>query len=149
MSKPESITHPLFGELRWDDQSESWFAQVRDSAGEWLDVVIEPGDEERHSVVERAASLFQRALPAEPRIQRAAVRQELLELYNDTWRRNDDPELTANDLIARLKFTFIKLQPGWDNPVTLSYDAGDLFGEHAVDVELDEKLRVTGTDLVG
>ncbi|HVL12841.1 MAG TPA: hypothetical protein VM529_09755 [Gemmata sp.] len=74
MSTPDSLTHPVFGEIRWDEQSGWWYAQVRDAAGEWLDVFIEPDEGDRIAAVEPAAELYRRALKAERRIIKAAIR---------------------------------------------------------------------------
>lgn len=146
---PETLTHPVFGELRWEEQSGWWFAQVNDASGEWLDVIVDPGGGDRLAAVEAAADLYQRALAAERRVIRDATRDELLELYNDAW-RGEDPELTAGQFLERLEFTFIRLCPDADViPIVMSYAAGELFGGHAVDVELDHDLNVTGTNLVG
>jgi hypothetical protein len=144
-----TLKHPVFGKLQWQAQYGWWFAQVRDASGEWLEIVVDPGDDDRMAVIEPAAALYKKAIRSERRILRDAVRLELLELYNDTWRRSGDPKLSTTAFIEQLEFTFIKLQPGWDIPVILSYGAGDLFGGHSVDVEVDAKLKVIDVDLVG
>jgi len=137
----------VFGKLRWEERG-VWFAQVRDSSGEWLDVVVEPGDGDRTAVVEPAAALYKKVIRSERRILRDAVRLELLELYNDVWVQ-DETALTAGQLIEQLEFQFLAITPDSDPPVVLGYDAGDLFGGHTVDVEVDDKLKVVGTNLVG
>ena len=73
----------------------------------------------------------------------------MLELYNETWRRGNDRKLTAGQLLDRLEFVYIGLRPTWDSSIVLSYAAGELFGGHSVDVEVDADLQVTDTDLVG
>jgi hypothetical protein len=144
---PDALNHPIFGEVRWQEEYGWWFAQVRDAAGEWLDVVIEPDEGDRRAVIEPAAQLSTRALKAERQIIKAAIRSELLELYNDTWRQEGERKLTADQLLGRLEFVYIGLRPTWDVPIILSYAAGDLFGGHSVDVEAD--LQVIDTGLVG
>ena len=146
---PETLTHPVFGEARWQEQYGWWFAQVRDAAGEWLDIVIQPGDGDRLASIEPAAELYRRAVKSERRIIRAAIRDELLELYNDTWRQGDEPKLTAGQFLDRLEFVYIGLRPTWDVPIVFSYAAGELFGGHCVDVEVDGDLQVIDTTLVG
>lgn len=146
--KPETLHHPTFGELRWDDKGQWWFTQIRDKAGEWLDVVIDPGDGDRLAVVEAAAELYRRAIPEEPRILKQAIKQELLELYNDVWVQ-DGVQLTASQLAKQLQFSFIKLQPDFCVPIILSYEAGDLFAGHCVDVEVDNQLQVIDVNLIG
>lgn len=147
--QPETVTHPVFGELRWEADSGWWYTQVRDAAGEWLDVVVEPDGEDRLTFLARAAELYSRTIRAERRLLRTAVGKELLELYNDTWRRSDEPELTADEFISRLKFAYVAIRPDWDTAVVLSYNAGELFGGHSVDVELDSQLRYLDVNLIG
>src|SRR6516165_4729611 len=101
----ELNTHPVFGELRWEQEYGWWSTQVRLSAAERLDVIVNPGDDDRFAFIESAAKLYCRAMRAERRILRDALREELLELYNDTWRRGEEPELTAKELMSRLKFS--------------------------------------------
>jgi hypothetical protein len=142
-----TLKHLVFGKLRWEERG-VWFAQIRDSSGEWLDVVVDPGDGDRMAVIEPAAALYKKATRSERRILRDAVRLELLELYNDTWAQDGD-KLTAKQLIEQLEFVFLSLEPDSDIPIVLGYEAGDLFGGHTVDVEVDAKLKVIDVDLVG
>jgi len=142
----ESLTHAVFGELRWEAESSWWFTQMRLPSGDWLDVIVDPGDEDPSAFVERAAGLFRRAMDAERRILHEAVRGRVLDLH-DAWGREDEPRLTAEGLEERLELTFVRLDTV--APVVLSYWPGDLFGGHSVDVTVDEKLRVTGVGLVG
>lgn len=142
----ESLTHAVFGELRWEAESDWWFTQVRLPSGDWLDVVVDPGDEDPSAFVEQAAALFRQAMDAERRILHEAVRARVLDLY-DAWRQEDEPRLTAEGLEGQLELTFIRLDTV--APVVLSYWAGEVFGGHSVDVTVDEKLRVTGVGLVG
>jgi hypothetical protein len=72
-----------------------------------------------------------------------------LALFNDVWRQSDEPVLTADELVSQLTFTFIQVSPAAACAVILSYDAGELFGGHSVDVELDSELRYLGVHLIG
>jgi hypothetical protein len=143
----ELNTHPVFGELRWEQEYGWWSTQVRLSAAERLDVIVNPGDDDRFAFIESAAKLYCRAMRAERRILRDALREELLELYNDTWRRGEEPELTAKELMSRLKFSLIEIDTVV--PITLNYEAAGLFGGHSVAVEVDEELQFQDIDLQG
>lgn len=145
---PDRVHHPVFGELRWEAGRDVWTTEYRDAAGELVEVVVNPGDGDRLTCLDRAADLYTRAVRAEPRILRTAIREELLELYNETW-AVELPRLTAKQLAARLTLAFLKLWPDGPVPITLGYEAGDLFGGHSVDVEVDENLRFLDIDLVG
>ena len=143
----DSITNPVFGNLRWEPQYSWWFTQVSRPSGELLDVIVEPGDGDRVAFLKQAARLYPRVMKAERRILREAIREELLELYNDVWRQGDEPRLTAHELMDRLQLSLVNL--GTVVPVTLSYEAGELFGGHGVAVEVDDELRFEDIDLRG
>src|SRR4051812_6822640 len=142
----DSLTHAVFGELRWEAESSWWFTQMRLPSGDWLDGIVDPGDEDPSAFVERAAPLFRRAMDAERRILHDGVRTKVLELH-DAWRQDDESALTAEELEEQLELTFVRIDT--IAPVVLSYYPGDMFGGHSVDVTVDEQLRVTGVGLVG
>ena len=142
----ESLTHAVFGELRWEAESSWWFTQMRLPSGDWLDVIVDPGDEDPSTFIEQAATLFRRAMDAERRILHEAVRGRMLDLY-DAWRQEGEPELSAAGLEERLELTFVRLDTV--SPIVLSYWPAEVFGGHSVDVMVDERLRVTGVGLVG
>ena len=145
----ESITHPDLGELRWDEQSSWWVTEFRLSSGKSLDVFIDPAEEDRLGFLEPAAKLFRWALGSEPSVLREAIRAELLELYNETWRQGSDPVLTAEELAGRLVWSVVEVSASDIVPVTFTYGAGDLFGGHCVAVEVGAKLRFRDIDLQG
>jgi hypothetical protein len=142
----ESLTHAVFGELRWEAESSWWFTQMRLPAGDWLDAIVEPGDEDPAAFVERAATLFRRAMDAERKILHEAVQVRVLDLH-DAWRQEDEPRLTAEGLEEQLELTFVRLDSV--APLVMSYWPGEVFGGHSVDVTVDDQLRVTGVTLVG
>ncbi len=142
----ESLIHPVFGNLQWEEKFSWWFAQIRQASGEWLDVIVDPGDDDPAGFVERASRLYIRAMEAERELLREAVNTKLLDLY-ETWRQEDEPKLTAEELKDRLVLTFVRIDT--IIPITLSYDLGDVFGEHSVDVNVDSRWQIKGVDLVG
>jgi hypothetical protein len=142
----ESLTHPVFGDLQWEGQFSWWFTQIRLESGEWLDVIVDPGDDDPRAFVGRAAQLYCRAMDAEPEILQEAIQQKILDLY-ETWRQVGEPELTAAELTAQLDLTFVRIDTVV--PITLSYVLGDVFGGHSVDVQLNERLQVREVNLAG
>ena len=142
----ESLTHPVFGDLRWEGRFSWWFTQVRLESGEWLDVIVDPGDDDPSAFVGRAAQLYCQALDAEPEILQEAVQKKISDLY-ELWRQVGEPKLTAEELTDRLELTFVRIDPVV--PITLSYVLGDVFGGHSVDVQVNERLRVRGVNLTG
>lgn len=139
----ETRTHPVFGELVWQSEYSYWLAKF----GERLEVIVDPGDLDRDAFLEPAAKLFERVRKAEPRILRKAINEDLLELYNGTWRRNANPELSATELAAQLVLGLIEIGQGI--PVILHYEAGHLFGNHIIALELDEQLQFGAADFRG
>lgn len=142
----ESLTHPVFGELRWEAENSWWFTQMLRPSGDWLDVIVDPGDEDPAAFVERAATLFRQAMDAERRIRHEVVRGWVLALH-DAWRQEDEPAPTAEELEERLELTFVRLDTVC--PVVLSYWPGEVFGGHSLDGTVDERLQVAGVGLVG
>jgi hypothetical protein len=143
---PESFTHPVFGHLRWEGQYSWWFTQIRLPSGDWLDVIVDPGDDDPIPFVERAAELYRRAMDAERQVLDEAIRRRILDLY-EAWRQTDEPQLTAGELKDRLEFTFVRIDTV--GPITLSYLLGDVFGGHSVDVRVNEECQVVDVGLVG
>jgi hypothetical protein len=144
----ETLEHPILGVLEWEAEYGYWFTQYQLPDGEWLDLTVDPGDGDRYGFLKRAADLFLWALKNERRLLREAIEAELLELYNDTWRQ-DEPVLDAEDFEAGLEWHFLALSASEIVPVVFSYGAGEMFGGHSVDVELDAELTYLDVDLVG
>ena len=69
-------------------------------------------------------NLSPEALKAERRIIRAALKAELLELYNETWRQRADPVLTAAEMTDLLQWSLLEISASEIVPVTFSYEAG-------------------------
>ncbi len=145
----ETLSHPVFGELAWLPDYSHWFAQIPQADGYYLDVIVNPCDGDRHAFVEPAAKLYKWALKNKRRILADALREELLELYNDTWRQCDEPELTADELTARLELALVVVSASDIVPVEFSYLAGDLFGGHHPTIGVDAELRFRDIDLRG
>ena len=114
----EWLTHPVFGDLRWEGEASWWFTQIRQESGEWLDVIIDPDDDDTSAFIERAAQLYCRTMAAEREILQEAIQKGLLNLY-DKWRQADEPELTAEDLKNQCDLTFVRIDTV--TPTTLSY----------------------------
>jgi hypothetical protein len=142
----ESLTHPVFGKLKWEENNLWWFTQIRQESGEWLDVIVDPGDDDPSVFVERASQLYRQAMNAERELLQKAIKEKLLDLY-ETWRQEDEPKLTAEELQDQLELTFVRIDTVI--PITLSYDLGDVFGGHSVDVEVDRQLQFVRANLVG
>src|SRR6516162_1401957 len=103
----EHLTHPVLGTLGWLPEYAHWFAQHALPSGGQLDVIVDSGDGDRFEFLSRAAELYRWAMDNERRLLAEALRAELLELYNDTWRQGDEPVLSATELAARLEWQLL------------------------------------------
>lgn len=74
---------------------------------------------------------------------------ELPELYSDTWRRDDEPILSEEELTANLRWQLLCVSPDDDVPVTFTYDADDLLGGHIVAIEVNGETNFREIDLKG
>jgi hypothetical protein len=145
----DDLTHPIFGTLRWEPDDGTWFTQVHVTSGDVIDLLITPYDEDRFAFLTRASELFQWAMVNERRILAQAVEVELLELYNNTWRRGVEPVVSAADLMAKLEWHVLCVNADAAVSLDYGYGAGALFGNHGLSVEVDENLRFRGIDLLG
>lgn len=145
----EYLTHPVLGTLGWLPEFSHWFAQLPLPSGEQMDLIVDPGDGDRHEFLPRAAELFQWAMANERQVLANAMSAELLELYNDTWRQGDEPELSADVLAERLVWQSLTVSASDIVSVEFSYDAGELFGHHGITVEVDESLGFRDIELRG
>jgi hypothetical protein len=64
----EHLTHPVLGTLGWLPEFTHWFTQLRLPSGDWLDVIVDPAEEDRFGFLSRAAELFTWAFANEPRV---------------------------------------------------------------------------------
>jgi hypothetical protein len=142
----KELLHPVFGPLRWDVPYSWWVGGIEDSDGSIIELVLDPGDDERYNFLAGAAALFMRLEDAKERILRQAVDSKVFELY-ETWRNERERNLTVGGLIKELELMFIRIDTSV--PITLSYALGDVFGGHAVDVTVNEDLKVVGVSLTG
>ena len=149
VKSPEVLNHTALGLLRWEQEYEWWSTSLLLPSEMWLDVIVDPADQDRFEFLPRAAELFRWALENERQILAEAIRSELLELFNDVWRRNEEPALTGEDLTARMEWTLLSVSGIENVPVEFGYHAGDLFGGHGVVVVVDRELRFADVDLRG
>ncbi len=145
----EHLTHPVLGTLGWLAEFSHWFTQLALPSGGQLDVIVDPCDGDRLEFLPRASELFQWAISNERQVLARAMRAELLELYNRTWRQSDEPKLSAKELTGRLEWQLLEIKASDFIPVEFGYGAGGLFGGHGVVVEVDAELQFHDVDLRG
>jgi hypothetical protein len=150
MAEPhDHALHPVLGELRWDEEGSAWTGSFALAEGRVVELSICSDGGDRRGSLEPAAGLFTWALENQSRLLDIALRAELLVLYNDTWRAQDAPPLTAEELAGRLQWGLLELSDSDPVPVRFVYQAGSLFGHRAVVVEVDTEGQYHDIDLWG
>jgi hypothetical protein len=144
-----TLTVPPIGTLQWRAEYGWWEAHVTLPSGGQLDVILNPGDEDREAFAFQAAARFQWALDNERRLLGEAADAELLELFNDDWRQGDEGVLARDEFIAALKLELLEISHIESAHIEFSYNAGELFGGHTVTVQVDGEGRFCDTDLRG
>ena len=139
----ETLTHPVFGVLKWDPKHSYWFTQRELPGGGRLDVQVSPHKGDLDGFLKRAADLFLWALKNERRVLREAIQAYLLDLYNDGWRQEEDPVLTAEEFEGELTWEGLDISESEIVLVEFWYSDGgrDLFGGHVIVIEMDDQLR--------
>ena len=123
-----------------------WEAAISQKPGYDLKITIFPDGEDPQSFIETAARLYLEAMKRQQFLLHEAVQKELLELYNDCWRQ-DDVVLTFDKFVRHLRLDAFSVDT--TIPITLYYDAGDLFGGHAVAMDIDRNFVYQQYDLRG
>ena len=145
----EYVAHPVLGTLHWLPEFSHWYVQLAFAPSGQLDLIVDPGDGDRHEFLSRAAELFQWAMVNERRVLADAMQARLLELYNNSWRQDGEPEMSSDALTAQLDWQLLTVSACNLVPVEYSYDAGELFGYHGVTIEVDAELQFRDIDLRG
>lgn len=144
----EFLTHPVFGTLGWLPQYLHWFAQPTRANGTRPDVILDPHDGDRYAFLPRAAELFLWAIDHQEALLDEAIRSMLLELYNERWCQEGDPELDAAAFKDVLCWDLLTIRAWTVQPVEFGYDPGELFGGHCLTVRVDGELRYRGAGLM-
>lgn len=140
------VTHPVLGELRWTKQAGEWVGRTSNAPGGWgVAVVDEHGTTER---LDASVALYLKAVRAERKILRTALREEVLELYNESW-SGGTGEFGEGELLSRLRLEVVSVNVDGYTAVELYYDGTELFGGHVLVIELDAKLKYQDCDLRG
>ncbi|AWM39983.1 hypothetical protein GobsT_16180 [Gemmata obscuriglobus] len=140
------IAHAALGELRWTKQSGEWVGRVSSLSGEWSVVIVdEHGSAE---TLNTSVMLYQRAIRAERKILRTALRAEVSDLYNESW-AGGSGELGEGELLSRLRLELVNVDVSGYSAIEFHYDGTELFGGHVLVIELDEKLKYQDCDLRG
>lgn len=127
------------------DRSLSWFTGELAWRGGSVQVHLPAGPDDRPLMVPEARAVVAALADWEDRA-RQRIREDLLELFNDTWRdeESDPAPLSVEAFQARLSLSSFELGEG--RGLTFWYDDGDLFAGHSIEVQgdLDEGFSSAG-----
>lgn len=97
--------------------------------GQNIDILIDPDDVELEKTIDLANKILNKFEFYESKAKRIIV-QEYLELYNDTWRYEDEPELDEKSFGANL--TLISITFLSDSSVDFFYSENGMFDNHTL-----------------
>jgi hypothetical protein len=133
--RPKPIDDAFLGRLKYDDGLEKYVAYPKLAVGS-PEVVVAT------SMTGDAGAILARCLRGmKPLLD--AVTRKMLPLYNKTWR--EGPDLQPPAFRARVtRLSEVEIDK---RRTVLRFDAGDLFGDHAIEVRLASTGKVTGISL--
>jgi hypothetical protein len=146
LRKPVVIVTKRFGDLVLDRSIGLFEADTKWNGREVR--IRFPLDEEEVSelALNTAEALWSEEAEWNMRIEECAV-EELLDLRNDTWRQDGEPELTAVQFVARMALTDISITS--EGEFEFWYDDGELFWDHAIMVSGDLQNGPTDAGIHG
>ncbi len=97
--------------------------------GQNIDILIDPDDVELEKTIDLANKILNKFEFYESKAKRIIV-QEYLELYNDTWRYEDEPELDEKSFEANL--TLIGITFLSDSSIDFFYSENGMFENHTL-----------------
>lgn len=129
--KPVYYEDAMLGKFTLD-RSVDWFERQAVWMGNQISLSFDNGSrEEMGQACETARQLFANQADWDRRI-RAYAAAQLLELKNDCWLDEDEPEFTDEDFISRLRLESLQVDP--DGEFEFWFDDGDIFWGHSVHV---------------
>jgi hypothetical protein len=140
----EPIRDETFGRLEWDELLNCWLGGIHWPPGLYTEVVLSPPGQTDTGFQKAREGLAW--LQSHEEHARRCVASEMLVVYNDAWRDEEEP-LSEDEFIRRIELARISF--GEDGSLLLSYDGRDLFGGHVIDVQFDADRSFRGTMLIG
>ena len=73
----------------------------------------------------------------------------LLDLKNNTWTEEDGSEVTRDQFVARLRLVHLDFRPQAEGQIDLTFDDGDLFFGHVIQVSVDADGGLSPAQIAG
>lgn len=139
------LADPRFGVFRYDRRVDLFTATV-DWLGKPATLHLEVGKGDAQAMLADAHRFFDEAELWDARA-RAAIVDALYELWNGTWRDDEDPELDRAAFLDRIVIESVGLNQGGTR--SLVYADGDLFAGHWIDVTIHPDTGEVIAELAG
>jgi hypothetical protein len=148
MSEPVRVLdHPVLGPVAFDPSMFCWQTRSPVPLGATDEVTVALTVTDDLDVpagrLDQVAAIVRRL---DPRALRGAVADDYLEVYNDTWRQDDDEALDRGGFVARIAPTFVDVD---EDLIQVYLNDGGLFAGHSIVLSLDTDLRITDVKLAG
>lgn len=141
----EPFNDETFGRLEWDPVLNCWLGGIDWPLGLHTEVAIWLPDGDIAAGLRQARESLDWLRRHEDQARRA-VAKEMVEVYNDAWRDEDEP-ITAAEFARRTELLRIGFED--DGSLLLSYDGHDMFGGHVIDGVFEANRSFRGANLVG
>jgi hypothetical protein len=144
-SPPRSVSHPKLGRLRYDVSI--GYSAWRKVGTERYEASIAPRDANN---AEKLARDIDRGAGSIVGVERklgswkAAAAKKLLPLHQKSW-RGEEPRLSAVAFAKRL--TLASVMVDTSGRTSVIFEAGDLFGDHGIELGIGTKGQLTRVDL--
>jgi len=148
-SGKKPITHAILGNLVWDDDLEWWKAKTLLSSDTKINLAVstDAGSDELPTI-EKAGDFLLWLRSNDEAVRRFAASQ-LLELYNDEWRENEE-KIDSTTFVDRLYLEDATVYSGDDFHAELIYqETADMFAGHCIIVSVGDDYSLEEASLAG
>lgn len=140
------IEDAVFGKLIWEKEYGWWSGELKFSPESIAKIRINAENETDTDAISAAHRLFEKIRVSDSEIRNFAA-DELLELHNESWREDDEAEISREDFCSRIKITSVNFEGEGD--ITIYFDDDDLFWGHVIVVQINENFEFTYADIAG
>lgn len=144
---PVVVADPQLGPLTLDRQLD-WFAAKLPWRGGEIDLYLPAGSDDRPRMLTQARGVVATLADWDARA-RQRIRQDLFELYNDTWRNEETDPTPITEAVFDARLVLSSVDVGEENGLTFWYGDGDLFAGHSIEVSGDLTDGFTSANLAG
>ncbi|MBD1845849.1 DUF2262 domain-containing protein [Cyanobacteria bacterium FACHB-63] len=142
----QTLEHPVLGRVIWNPETHSWEATVELRQDHWIAFCFEPSEAREtdiQALMNHAAELLSQIRELEPQI-RQKIADDLLDLYNNTWARDEDddapPRMSRAEFIQSITLESFNL--AWDGSRSWWYNDNDLFAGHSIELWIDTEQSI-------